>query len=62
MLKLKRKSDGKVFNCSIIEGRASYNWDNARVGLFAVYFDASLHKWKKETLENFEPAKPGVDY
>ena len=62
MLKLKRKSDGKVFDCTIIEGRASYNWDNARVGLFAVYFDELQRKWKKEMLDNFEPAEPGVDY
>ena len=46
MAKLKRKSNGEVLDCTIIEGRASYNWDNARVGLFAVYFDEQQHKWK----------------
>lgn len=62
MLKLKRKSDGKVLDCTIIEGPASYNLNYARFGLFAVYFDETQHKWKKEMLDNFEPAKPGVDY
>ena len=62
MAKLKRKSNGEVLDCTIIEGRASYNWDNARVGLFAVYFDKLQHRWKKEMLENFEPAVAGIDF
>lgn len=67
MIKLKRKSNGEVLDCTVIEGRASYGWEashnwGARVGLFAVYFDKLQHKWKKETLENFEPAVAGIDY
>lgn len=60
MEKLKRTVDGQVYDCTIVEGRVSYNWDDARVDLFAVYFDGV--KWNRESLINFVPAKSGVDY
>ena len=50
MLKLKRKSDGKVFDCSIVlAGR----------DLMAVYWE---NNWICTSLYNFEPAVSGVDY
>lgn len=51
MRKLKRKSDGKIFDCNVIlDGR----------DLIAVYWDGI--SWTSERLDNFEPAIPGNDY
>ena len=63
MVKLKRKSDGVVLDCAIIEGRIN-NWDaDTGVGLFAVFYCGGSSKiWEKEPLNNFEPAVPGVDF
>ena len=50
MQKLKRKSDGKVFDCSIVlDGR----------DLVVVYWENS---WTHSRLDNFEPAVSGIDY
>ncbi len=51
MRKLKKSSNGKVYDCNIIlNGR----------DLMAVYWDG--FSWKAELLFNFEPAIPGNDY
>lgn len=50
MLKLKRKSDGKVFDCSmVLDGR----------DLVVVYWE---NGWTSSRIDYFEPAEPGVDY
>lgn len=53
MRKLKRISDGKVFDCTIIYSSATYY-------LFCVYFENN--KWHKDHLSDFVPAEPGKDY
>ena len=60
MTKLKRTVDGKIYDCMIIEGQINYSWNDVRVGLLAVYYDDL--KWHSEPLDNFVPAKSGVDY
>ena len=61
MRKLKRIADGKVYDCTIVEGRVSHAWDDARVRLKAVYY--ANGQWNAELLENnFVPAVQGKDY
>ena len=51
MIKLKKKSDGNVYDCSILlDGR----------DMAAVYWDGI--SWTVEALSNFVPAAPAIDY
>ena len=51
MVKLKRKTDGEVLDCTVIlDGR----------DLMAIYWDG--HSWTSEGIDNFIPATIGIDY
>lgn len=51
MRKLKKKSDGKVYDCNV-----TLYWGD----LMAVYWNET--RWTMELLSNFVPAVPGIDY
>ena len=51
MRKLKRISDGKVFDCTIVIDIHT---------TCCVYYEDGI--WKRENLNNFKPAKSGRDY
>ena len=53
MRKLKRISDGKIFDCNIICSSVTY-------ALFCVYFEDGY--WHKDRLSEFVPADSGKDY
>lgn len=52
MRKLKRISDGKVFDCTII-------LDNNSI-MCCVFFENGI--WYRDYLTHFVPAEPGKDY
>ena len=51
MRKLKKKSNGKVYDCNIV-----FDGFDA----VAIYWDGV--RWTIELLSNFVPAIPGIDY
>lgn len=53
MIKLKRISDGKVFDCAIV-------LDSLHTMLKAVFYEYA--EWKTQPLYDFLPATEGVDY
>jgi len=53
MTKLKRTSDGKVFDCTIV-------LDSIHMTLKAVFYEYC--EWKMSPLYEFMPATEGVDY
>ena len=53
MRKLKRKSDGLCFDCSIVYGSE---------GIIAVYWDDVDAKWHHASIIEFTPAIPVIDY
>ena len=59
MAKLKRISDGKVFDCIV------YPWYDRmtnRTQLMAAYWDKDTEKWTNQFLTCFAPAVLGIDY
>lgn len=60
-MKLKRKYDDKVFDCTIFEKCISYSFNDYRGQMYVVYYDP-IAQWTTEPLENFVPAVQGKDY
>lgn len=59
MTKLKRKADGRVFDCVVYEHGDGLLFETR---LMAAYWDKDEERWTSQYLTCFVPAVQGIDY